>query len=32
LFSFMSRNATNAARFFHLPAEQCLEIGLQIEI
>ena len=32
LFGFMSRNATNAARFFHLPAEQCLEIGLQIEI
>ncbi len=32
LFAFMSRNATNAAHFFHLPAEQCLEIGLQIEI
>jgi K+ transporter len=28
----MSRNATNAARFFHLPPDQCLEIGLQIEI
>lgn len=32
LFAMMSRNATSAARFFHLPAEQCLEIGMQVEI
>jgi len=32
LFVLMARNATNAALYFHLPTEQCLEIGVQIEI
>jgi len=32
LFALMSRNATSAARFFHLPTDQCLEIGMQVEI
>lgn len=32
LFALMSRNATSAARFFNLPPEQCLEIGMQVEI
>ncbi len=32
LFAFMARNATNAALFFHLPAKQSLEIGVQVEI
>ena len=32
LFSLMARNATNAARYFRLPPNQCLEVGLQVEI
>ncbi len=32
LFSLMSRNASNAALYFKLPPNQCLEVGLQIEI
>jgi len=32
LFSLMSRNASNAALYFKLPPDQCLEIGVQIEI
>ena len=32
LFSFMSRNAFRATQFFHIPAEQVIEIGSQIEL
>ncbi len=32
LFSLMSRNASNAGLYFKLPPDQCLEVGLQIEI
>jgi KUP system potassium uptake protein len=32
LFSLMARNATNASRHFRLPAQQCLEVGVQVEI
>jgi KUP system potassium uptake protein len=32
LFAVMARNASNAARYFRLPPQQCLEIGLQVEI
>jgi KUP system potassium uptake protein len=32
LFSFMTRNSTNAGLYFQLPADQCLEVGVQIEI
>jgi K+ transporter len=32
MFIFMSRNATGAASFFNLPADQSIEIGVQLEI
>ncbi len=32
LFALMSRNATSAAKFFHLPPNRIIEIGAQIEI
>ena len=32
LFALMSRNATNAVRFFRLPSERSLEIGVNVEI
>ena len=32
VFVLMSRNATSAAKFFHLPANRLVEIGAQIEI
>jgi KUP system potassium uptake protein len=32
LFSVIARNASNAARYFRLPPQQCLEIGVQVEI
>ncbi len=32
LFALMARNAMNAARFFHLPPDRSLEIGVNVEI
>ncbi|MBU0995922.1 MAG: hypothetical protein KJ737_25790 [Proteobacteria bacterium] len=32
LFIFMSRNAADAASFFNLPADQTIEVGVQLEI
>lgn len=32
LFAFMSRNATPAANYFGLPADQTVEIGVQVEL
>lgn len=32
MFAFMSRNAYRATQFFHIPAEQVVEIGSQIEL
>ncbi|MBX3021774.1 MAG: potassium transporter Kup [Bdellovibrionales bacterium] len=32
LFAFMSRNAYRATQFFHIPADQVIEIGSQIEL
>jgi KUP system potassium uptake protein len=32
IFAFMSRNALNATAFFHIPPEQVVELGAQIEI
>jgi KUP system potassium uptake protein len=32
MFIFMSRNAADAASFFHLPADKVIEIGVQLEI
>ncbi len=32
LFSFMSRNAEPATRYFNLPANQVIEVGMQVEI
>jgi KUP system potassium uptake protein len=32
VFALMSRNATSAAKFFHLPPNRIIEIGAQIEI
>jgi KUP system potassium uptake protein len=31
-FAFMSRNAARATAFFHLPPEQVVEIGMQVEL
>jgi KUP system potassium uptake protein len=31
-FAFMSRNAVRATAFFHLPPEQVVEIGIQVEL
>ncbi len=32
IFAFMSRNAFRATQFFHIPADQVIEIGSQIEL
>ena len=32
LFSFMSRNAQRATAFFNIPANQVIEVGIQVEI
>jgi KUP system potassium uptake protein len=32
LFAFMSRNATSAAEYFHLPVDQTVEVGLGVEL
>jgi len=32
LFALMARNATQPSRYFHLPSEEALEIGIQVEI
>ena len=32
LFAFMQRNATSAAKFFHLPPEDVMEVGVQVEL
>jgi KUP system potassium uptake protein len=32
LFAAMARNATPATRYFHLPVERSLEVGVQVEI
>ena len=32
LFALMARNSMNAARFFHLPTERSIEIGVTVEI
>ena len=32
LFAFMSRNAQSAMTYFHLPAKQVIEIGVQVEL
>jgi KUP system potassium uptake protein len=31
IFAFLSRNALDAAKFFHLPANRVVEVGIQIE-
>ncbi len=32
LFAFMSRNAARATQYYHIPPEQVVELGLQVEI
>lgn len=32
LFSFMTRNSERATAYFNIPAEQVVEVGIQIEI
>ncbi|MES2856590.1 MAG: potassium transporter Kup [Bdellovibrionota bacterium] len=32
LFSFMSRNAQRATAFFNIPADQVIEVGIQVEL
>ena len=32
LFSFMSRNAYDASKFFHIPTNRVIEVGIQVEI
>ena len=32
LFALMHRNATSAAKFFHLPAKRVMEVGVQVEL
>jgi KUP system potassium uptake protein len=32
LFAFLSRNSGSAARYFGLPTEQALELGLSVEL
>jgi KUP system potassium uptake protein len=32
LFSFLTRNAAPATRFFRIPADRVMEIGAQIEL
>jgi KUP system potassium uptake protein len=32
LFAFMSRNSYDASKFFHLPTNRVIEIGIQIEL
>ena len=31
-FSFLSRNAVNADRYFQIPAEKVIEVGAQIDL
>jgi KUP system potassium uptake protein len=32
LFAFMSRNSARPAAFFNLPAEDVIELGIQVEL
>ena len=32
LFSFLARNAQDASKFFHLPPNRVIEIGIQVEL
>ncbi|MBA3239099.1 MAG: potassium transporter Kup [Parachlamydiaceae bacterium] len=32
LFAFMSRNATNAVDFFHIPSNQVIQLGIRTEV
>ncbi len=32
LFAFLSRNALDAARFFSLPPERVIEVGIPVEL
>jgi K+ transporter len=32
LFVLLNRGAANAARFFHLPPDQVMEVGMQVTI
>ena len=32
LFQFLSRNAYRATAYYHIPLEQVVEIGIQVEI
>jgi KUP system potassium uptake protein len=32
LFAFLSRNALDASKFFHLPPNRVIEVGAQIEL
>jgi K+ transporter len=32
LFAFMSRNATSAAAYYHLPFDQTVEVGISVEL
>ena len=32
LYTVMTRNATDVATYFHLPAERVVELGLRVEI
>ena len=32
LFAFMSRNAVNATRYFDIPPERVVEVGMQIDL
>jgi K+ transporter len=32
LFAFMSRNAERATAYFHIPNNQVVEIGIQVEM
>jgi KUP system potassium uptake protein len=32
IFSFLSRNARDASKFFHLPPNRVIEVGIQVEL
>ena len=32
LFSFMARNSHRATQFFNIPANQVIEVGMQVEL
>ena len=32
LFAYLSRNALDASKFFHLPPNRIIEIGAQVEL